>query len=270
MNRDKKSPPPKSSKKPKRPWGLHIPPRGKCDPKVPFIIRPRRTALLDAEPLLQWNEVAQANCYTVSLSVAGQCLWKIETEATQIDYPGNPPLMPETDYTILVQADTGTDSSEGEPEPIQFSILSEAERQQVEAEVQQVQAAQTGEAQTLAVAEIYNKYELRAEAIDLLRTAEQDRSELPAIYQLLGDLYSEVGLLPKAEVAYLKTVEFAKNAKELEVQALISAQLCMVYKLLDNSREVDSWLLKAKALYAELGNSETIEELEEQLATLKP
>jgi len=260
-----------SQERRRRKWRDYIPEQGKCDPKVPYIIRPRCTVLLDPKPVLQWNEVAQVNRYTVSLSSTGQRLWEIETEATQIDYPGDLQLVPETDYTLLVQTNTGIASSKDEsPEAIQFSILSEPERQQVEAEVQQVQAAQTEEAQTLAVAEIYHKYGLRAEAIDLLKTAEQNRSELPALYQLLGDLYSEVGLLPKAEVSYLKTVEFAKNAKELEIQALISARLCTIYKLLDNSEEMNFWLLEAKALYAELGNPEAIEELEEQLATLKP
>jgi len=263
MNRDKKPPPSNSSKssskskdsKKKRPWGAYFPPRGKCDPKVPYIIRPRYTALLELNPVLQWNKVAQANHYTVSLSRAGQCLWELETEETQIEYPGDPSLIPEMNYTILVQTDTGISSeadeldNEDESQPIQFSILSEAKAQQVKAEVQQAQAAQTGEAQTLTVAEIYKKHELRAEAIDWLKTAAQDRSERPALYQLLGELYHEVGLLSQAEVSYLKAVKLAKQAQDLDMQALISVRLATVYQGLKKPEEVEYWLRAARVFY---------------------
>ncbi len=258
-----------SKERRRRKWGNYIPERRKFDPRVPYIIRPRCTALLDPRPMLQWNEVAQTSGYIVSLSRAEQCLWEIETEATQIEYPGEPALMPKTNYTLLVQTDAGTFSNQDKPlDSIPFNLLSEAERQQVEAEVQQVQAVQTGEAQMLAVAEIYTKHRLRAEAIDLLELAVTQGNRRMVIYQTRGEFYMDVGLHLNAGAPYKQAIKLAKNAGNIEAQAFLAARLGKVYVVSDDRREALYWFNQAKYGYEGLGHMDAVEGLENAIAEL--
>lgn len=258
----------REKKKAKKPFRI-IDPRGGVNPLIPYVIRPRRTALLDPLPTLEWNAAQDATGYSVYLQVAGETIWETETEETRLVYTGEPSLEPDVDYQLLVEANTGTSSSDDDmPDGVAFQLLSSSKAQQVQAAMQQARQAFTAEKQPLAVLSIYRTYELRAEAIHLLETAIQQGSRGVEIHQALGELYSEVGLILKAEETYREAVRLAEDTDDLVAQAAAAAGLGTVYAGLKKQGEALYWLTQAKYGYEALGEMEVVKALQERLVNL--
>ncbi|MDJ0577978.1 MAG: hypothetical protein QNJ65_22815, partial [Xenococcaceae cyanobacterium MO_234.B1] len=80
---------------------------------IPYIISPRNTALLNNRPILRWNAVPGATRYEVLVQDASLTLdWQTETSNTEIEYPGEPPLQPDSYYLLIVETDKGNSSEE--------------------------------------------------------------------------------------------------------------------------------------------------------------
>ena len=263
------NPPPKPPKPPKSRKPRLIDPRSDYNPLIPYIIRPRRTALLDRQPLLRWNGVPQATRYIVSFRTRKGTVWQVDTSETQLVYPGDPALEPGVEYLPIVESDTGVSSrDEAVPSMAKFRLLDLETVAQVQAEVEQARQEWTGEMQTLAVAYVYMKSELRAEAIDLLEAVVEEGSQMAAIYLTLGELYVEVGLSLKAKPFYLRAIELASEAGDLEEKTMAAVGLGEVSEALGNVEEAIARLNEAKEGYAALGDEEAVKELEEKLAEL--
>jgi len=228
---------------------------------IPYIISPRNTALLTNRPILRWNPVPGATRYTVLVQDAGLTLdWKKETSNTEIDYSG-PPLRPESYYLVIVETNTGKSSEEEQGADLSFTLLDAQNAESVETEVAKLkQQKLTQEAEGLGLAYLYQYYELKAEAIALLKGLVKNESETIAVYQLLGDLYQQVGLSQQAKRRYLQALELAKDTENLEDQAQAQVGLGQVE---NNKPEAIEWLNQAQSNYKKLGDKPEVKEVQQ-------
>lgn len=230
---------------------------------IPYIISPRNTFLLTNRPLLRWNAVPGASRYRVELR-GGGLDWQTETSSTQIKYPGNPPLEAGSRYLLSVTTDKRVSSEAEEGANLRFSRLDASQIDSVRAGVNQLQQEQlTKEAKGLALADLYQEYQLNAEAIELLENLVKEGTQTPVVYQLLGDIYSQVGLSLQARNHYSKALELARGERDLEGQAEATFGLATAEYALGKRSEAKEWLTQARANYQSLGDNLKIEEIEQ-------
>jgi hypothetical protein len=246
--------------------GLIANTRGGTDLSIPYIISPRATKLLSPNPIFRWNEVDNVQTYRLSLSGTD---WQAETNDTQFMYPGNPPLQVGTDYLLIVEVDNGKSSRDEGLPGLGFSLLSDGEISRVHEETRVIEALNlTDDAKAFVLAQLYSGHHLYAEAIELLERSAEINPQVANIYRTLGNLYQQIGLLRLAELRYLRAHELATASDDVESETATAAKLGEVYLALGNKSEAHDWLEQARENYKKLGDSQRVNELEEQLAQL--
>jgi hypothetical protein len=244
-----------------RPRGDIIPPRGRINSLIPYIISPRRTLVLNPLPTLKWNAVPGASRYTVSLLADEDVIWQTDLSETFVVYSGEPPLESGVDYLLIIETDTGASSKKEELPDLGFGLLDENEQERVCESVEQlVNLDLAQEAKSLALVHLYRGYDLKAEAIATLEALVNQGSQTAAVFRTQGDLYLEIGLYLLAESRYLRALELA--ATDVEGQALAAASLGKVYEAIANRQEAIRWLTQARNQYQVLGDMQRLGELE--------
>ena len=240
--------------------------RGENDPRIPYIISPRKTSLLNDKPTLRWNPVPGANRYRVGVR-GGGVNWQVSVSETAVVYPGKAPLKPGVTYLLSVEADDGGRSlEEGVAD---FSLLDENDARRVRAAAERLtQLTVPDEAKTFALASLYVSHNLIAEAVETLEALVAGGSQRGAVYRTLGDLYWRSGLTRLAEERYLQSVRLAQAAQDLEGEAAAQEGLGKVYEAIGNVREAAHWLDRARAGYQALGASHRAHELAQELEQL--
>lgn len=229
--------------------------RAVSDP-FPYLLSPRNTDILGARPLLKWNPVAGTSLYTVQVQaiVGDDLTWRTETRDSQIIYGGNP-LKPGARYLLTVKTDKGAESKAETGVTLMFSLLPTEKAKTVEGEIAAIkQQGLSPEGEALALSYLYEGYNLKAEAIALLEPLVQQKSENPVVYGLLGDLYLQTQLSQKALAAYQQALTLAQKSGDLEGEGLAQAGLGEASFGLGKTEEALSWLKKAQASYAVLGD----------------
>ncbi len=246
------------------PSGPIPPTRTETARRIPHII-PGSTLLLNDKPTLRWQAVPGATSYTVRVSGPG-VNWETEVSTTEVVYPGEPPLKSvEGGYLLTVEADNSE-----EPAKATFGLLDENKVQRVRTATLALNRQNLAdEAKTIALAELYIGQELIAEAIELLEALVARGSKTAAVYYTLGDLYGQGELLSLAEGNYLKAVELATTAKDVEGQAAAAARLGEVYKTMGNSDKAIRWLKEAQDRYQALGDLQRVQDLQQQQSELE-
>ncbi|MBK1990538.1 hypothetical protein A0J48_023940 [Sphaerospermopsis aphanizomenoides BCCUSP55] len=231
---------------------------------IPYIISPRNTALLNNRPILRWNGVPGATRYKVQVKDAGLSLdWQTETSNTQIEYPGQPVLQPNFSYLLTVETNKG-DSSREDGVKLNFTLLDTQTAESVRTKVAILkQQKLTHEAEGLGLAYLYQSYNLKSEAINLLEDLVKRGSQTSAVYQFLGDLYLQVGLSKESKISYIKALEQAKLNKDIEGQAEAQVQLGLTENDLNNKTEATRWLTQAQTNYQKLGDTIRYEEVKQ-------
>ncbi|MGL5835804.1 MAG: tetratricopeptide repeat protein [Waterburya sp.] len=249
-----------------RPNSLRSPSRAPNE-TIPYIISPRHTTLLTNRPLLRWNAVAGATRYQVRVQDAGLTLeWQMETSQTQIEYTGKPPLQTNSNYSLIVETDTGDSSAEEQGTDLSFTLLDAHKAESVRIQVAKLKQQQlTQEVEGLAIAYLYQSYNLKAEAIELLESLVKQGSQTTAASQLLGDLYLQVGLSQQAKSSYLQALELAKQTEDLEGQAEAQVGLGLGEYGLGKKTEAREWLTQAQTNYQKLGVQSKVEEIQQWL-----
>jgi hypothetical protein len=240
--------------------------RGGTDPLIPFIISPRATKLLNPTPTLRWNPVPGAKSYTVRLSGVN---WQDTVSATEVIYPGDPPLQPGMTYLLIVEADNGKSSKEEGVAGLGFSLLPDEEARHVRADAAKIAGLNlTDEAKAFALAQLYAGRGLYTEAIERLDKMAEAGIQAANIYRALGDLYRRIGLSLLAETRYSEAVTLAETARDIEALAAAQAGLGDVYAALGNKDEAVRWLKQAQAGYDALGDSQRASGVSERLAEM--
>jgi len=249
---------------------------------IPHLISPRDTALLNVQPTLRWNALPGATRYTVKVrrEDEGEVIWETQVSTSEVVYAGEA-LKPGIDYLLIVEADKGRSSEEESLPGRGFRLLEAPVALRVREEIEQLrQQGMTEKEEALAVAELYSKSKLRAEAIETLERLIAGGIEDAEVYRRLGDYYRRVGVLLVAEGRYLKAVELAGGG-EREEEAAAKAGLGAVYTRLGNNEKAVRWLTEARDIYIELRDNtdlkdgqrvqqleRRIQQLEEQLKQL--
>jgi hypothetical protein len=229
---------------------------------VPYLISPRDTAVLSNRPDLRWNPVPGGDRYTVSLMNGGTTLWTTELSATQMSYPSDAePLQPGIDYSLLIKATNGHDSSE-DTAPQTFRLLSPAESRAFQ-QASLPAATATPDEVALLKANLYAGTGLYSDAIATLAARVEQGSQSPTVHRQLGDLYAQAGLTLLAESIYLPAL--ALTANHLEEQARLQTSLADLYEAIGEPDEASRWLNQAKDSYTQLGNQHQVKQLEERL-----
>ena len=235
---------------------------------IPYIISPRRTQLVNNKPILQWNPVAGATSYKLSLRENGAKFnWEMTVSDTEAVYPGEPALKPGVSYKLIVVANTGASSenavAEGDTE---FSLLDEGEVERVKSEVRAIgQQVPNAASQKLAIAQVYRSANLNAEAIETLESLLAAGVETAPIYRMLGEMYQgRSQLMPQAEIYYKKAINAAKSD---DIEELTDARygLAQVYSSMRNYSEAIQYLKLSKEGYQSLGDLPMVEKIEKQL-----
>lgn len=246
--------------------GRKVPPRGDINPLIPYIISPRSTFVVTEKPTLRWNGVPGATRYKVSVMSNEDVLWEEESTATEIVYPGAPPLESGVDYLLIVDADTGASSCEENLPSLGFSLLDETKATLVRYSVERLTNLKlASEALALALAHLYIGYELKAEAQETLEVLVKQGSQTAAVYSTLGALYDDVGLSRLALTRYSRAAELSVAVGDLEGQAVAAAGLGEVYQTIGNIEAAKHWLTQARDRFAALGDTERVKELENWL-----
>lgn len=246
-----------------------VPTRAGNDPTVPYLISPRKTAILTLQPTLRWNPVVGATSYQVQV-LGDNVNWKTKVQQPQVVYSDKEPLKPGSSYWVKITANNGKSNAKEEKRFRQFKVLSDANRQRVNADISQLQQqALNDEAKTIALAHLYRSNYLNADAIDLLEGLVKKGSDKVAIFQLLGSIYQRVGLNLLAKERYLEGLKLAIAQNNLEAQADINRSLGEVNESLDELKDALQSYETALVNYRKLGDRVQIEKLQKKIDDLK-
>lgn len=248
---------------------------------IPYLITPRRGAILDAQPQIIWNLVLPNTSYTVILR-GKDFLWETTVTGNTTTYTGTDPLVPGEFYTITITTATAETSPHGE-EAISsalegvspnryFYLLSEAERERLDTELAAI-ATDTGLSSVeVAVtrATLYQEYNLLSDAIAHLEDAWNKGETSLALYRLLGELYMQVELNRHAEPAFteLRTLALALGDRQAQADAnSFLAYLLLDVRNPDEARQLQAKQLleEAEQLYRELGDDAKVQAITELL-----
>jgi hypothetical protein len=243
--------------------------RGGSDPLIPYIISPRKTQVITARPVLRWNAVPGAKSYSVSISTS-QVIWSATTDQSSLVYPGTPALKPGTTYLLEVKADNGSQSRDEGVAGLGFSLMTSANNAQVIKSINAISALKlTDEAKALALAQLYQGYNLEAEAIEVLLPLAEEQTQVAAVYRLLAELYLKSGLNLLAESNYQQADDLSRSTNDIEGQALSQVGMGEAEAALGKKDAAIQQLTQALENFTQLGDQTWIDELNLRLEQLR-
>lgn len=253
---------------------------GGIDDSIPYLITPRHTLLLEPQPLLRWNPVANAAEYNVVVSGPDGEVWRIQTSNSQVTYAG-PSLTPGVPYSLVVSTDTGQ-SSQADTAPngnrvqeLGFRILRPLEARVIRSATTELTGNPVADvADAIAVARLYSNftlakevisqygleeesyqtYSLTAEAIALLETVVQKHQASSLLHRALADLYWQTGLLKLAVEHYSQAIQGAEGLVDLEDWTLSHQMLGKINSLRKDYPTALQNFRQAQVGYRFLGN----------------
>jgi hypothetical protein len=245
-----------------------IPTRSSNDPKIPYIISPRNTKIIESEPLLKWNPVAGAKSYRVSVT-GPDVNWDTTVTQSQVVYGGTDPLKPRIRYRVMVTAESGESSNSDVVTG--FERLDDVAVTQLKSDIAAVleQKDLSEEATVLAITHLERSNELYGSAIDRLEQWLNQGNQSAAIYQLLGDLYLQVELPRLARKPYIEGLKLMRQSKKMTDEATTLSNLGEIDELLGELREAIFWLKSAKNIYQQLADEERVQTTEIKLSDLQ-
>ncbi|MGR3278718.1 tetratricopeptide repeat protein [Acaryochloris marina NIES-2412] len=253
---------------------------GGIEASIPYLITPRHSLLLDPQPVLRWNPVANATEYTVVVSGPDGELWRIQTPQSRVTY-GGPPLTPGVSYSVVVTTNTGQSSqADAAPngnrsEALGFRVLRPAEANVIRSKTAEIARDPIADvADAIAVArlysdftldkevisqygleeETYQTYSLTADAIALLETVVQKHPSSSLLHRTLADLYWQTGLLNLAVDHYSQAIQGVEGLADLEDWTLSHQMLGKINSIRQNYSAALQSYRQAQVGYRFLGN----------------
>lgn len=234
--------------------------------RVPSLVGPRNTAIIEPRPTWRWQEMADTEGYRLSMvnAITGE-RWEVETTATGLTYPDDaPPLVPNTTYLTRLEL-LGTPDQVDESF---FFLLDEAGRNEVAATETAIRALSLDRpTEGFLLASFYRDRELWDAAITQLESIieEVENSEL-AIQ--LGDLYFQVGLYARAEASYQAALAAARLVDDPAAQAGALVGQGRVADAYDEKKAAIDHFQAAEDLYRTAGDLARAEVVAQVLAEL--
>lgn len=241
---------------------------GGSDSRVPYILYPRMTYLLDDRPTFRWNEVKGATRYIVRLLGSGGLEWQTEVSSTEVVYPDEAPSLDwGVKYLVTVEADNGSSSLQDGGGILGFELLDEYDIQDVQAEAARIAGLGdlTEEQQAFALAQLYSREGLMANAISTLEALVKEGSQTALVYRMLGDLYTEVGLNLLAEENYEKASEMFASTQDRYALIATRDGLAGAKLMLGKKQEAEQLSSEVIAEYRALRDEPSAAILEQRL-----
>jgi hypothetical protein len=236
---------------------------------ISYVISPRNTELLNDRPLLKWNPVSGATRYQVQLQ-GGGLDWQTETNQTQLLYGGQEPLKSGVKYLLTVTTDKGVSSKQEVGANLMFGVMATEKAKVVKEEATNLKKqGLSPEAETLALAYLHEGNNLKAEAIALLQSLSQQKSQNRVVYSLLGDLLLQTGLNQQAQQAYQQALALAQKSGDQEGEAEAQSGLGEASFGLGKKEEALSWLKKAQASFGVLGDESQVQLLAQRIMKIQ-
>jgi hypothetical protein len=244
-----------------------IPSRGSDDATRPYLLGPRDTKILEAQPLLRWNPVDGIQRYSVKVSGPG-VEWTTEVSQSQVRYNGKEVLQPGIRYRVSIK---GTkEGSLANDDITGFSLLDRATVAQVKAEISILQKEGiNSEAKILELAHLERSYELYEAAIVRLNQWLSQGNQSAAVQQLLGDLYWQIKLPRLAEQYYRTAQKLMQQNKNTWGEAEALNRLGKLGWELGQIKAAIAYLEAAKPVYQELADLDQVRAIEARLADLR-
>ena len=243
---------------------------GGSDRSIPYVITPRRTAVLGTEPIaLRWNPVLEAERYVVQV-VGPEVTWETQVEGTQVLFDEVDALVPGAEYQVIVEANNGLSSQLDEgAETATFERLYVEDIEIIQAGIAALPEQDLSEeTQLLVAADLYIREDLLADAVNLLESLTASGTQSLEAYQDLGDIYRYIGLNLLAQARYEQAIEIALASQDIGGLADAQAGLAEVEVMLDQHCTAVDLLAQARDNYTAIEDVERVNELEERLGEL--
>ena len=254
--------------RPPRPWADVAALRGEEDHLIPYVLRPRNTALLNTQPALSWHSLPDVNTYALTLiSDDGQDRAPVQATGGELDWPEDwPPLESHATYVLVVEGDgRHSDETSASHAGLGFWLLPAEEAESVQALEARLRAQSLSPtAAGMLVAELYLGHGLRAEAAELLEALADDGTL--AVWLALGQVYLETGLAVEAQASFEQALKGAQTAGELEAEAASQVGLGLAARLLNDQEATGEYLQAARALYEQIGHRDGLDQVDQLLA----
>ncbi|NJN95112.1 MAG: hypothetical protein HC875_13905 [Anaerolineales bacterium] len=208
--------------------------------RLPYIIYPRNTLVLDSRPMLLWHDTGAVS-YTVGLIQGKESLW-VEPTVTgnQLLYPADAPhLQPGVDYRLLVRDNTSGQNSDQDPaKGIGFRLANSVELANIAAGREQIVALTelTDPERDFALALYYagladisdSGFYPLGEAWQMMDILAQTQNS-PALHLWRARLLAQLKLANEAATAFQAAKESAAVLGDVESEAAAYAGLwCLV------------------------------------------
>lgn len=208
--------------------------RDGADPTLPYAINPVNTSVRQGQrPVIHWNSVRSSTPY--QLQVLGPGIPRMEPlliEGDRWQYPAALPLEPETRYVVQVQKPGVRCGEECEAD---FVVLSDAEMAAFQADWDRL--SEEERRNPLVVADVFQKHELYADAIQRLEQAIATGEPTQEHHHFLGELYAVVGLYQRALEQYEVARGFLVGQDDREVRAWLNVEIGQAHWQLGELRE---------------------------------
>ncbi len=196
--------------------------------------------------------------------------WQTDTKETQILYAGQEPLKSGVKYLLTVTTDKGVSSRQEVGADLMFGLMVTEKAKLVKEEATNLKKqGLSPEVETLSLAYLYEGNNLKAEAIALLQSLSQQKSQNRVVYSLLGDLLLQTGLNQQAQQAYEQALSLAQKSGDQEGEAETQSGLGEANFGLGKKEEALSWLKKAQASYGALGDESQVKLLAQRIEKIQ-
>lgn len=245
--------------------------------RIPIVLSPRNTSLLELEPELHWVEVSGTIEYVLKMS-GSQALGEITLDAVELTCREGTMVVPNgicsvpwpasewsldrgQRYFLTISARTGIASEPRSSGKSALRTLTGDAAGEVQAAVAAIGALDLDAVtQSLMLANLYAGHGLLKDAICAYELALAVQPS-PEVYVALGDSYSEVALYRWAFHAYRKALDMLSQSEDdLAVRAAAEFGIGRVYyNYAENYAEAAEHFAKAVQLYQELEAAEWLE-----------
>jgi hypothetical protein len=243
--------------------------------RIPIILSPRNTGLLELEPTLQWVAVGGAVEYVISLSgptpfeditLDADDLSCVDDARTAPNRMCSLPWPVSTwtldrgqTYFLTVSACTGVAAPLRPSEKSRLQTLASDEATQVQGVATDIQGLDLDPVtQDVLLAGLHVEHGLYDRAIRAYERA-LDVQPAPVLYVTLGDIYREIELHHLAFNAYQNALDLLAQVEDEAVRAAAEFGIGQVYYARSNYVEAEEHCAVAVELYQQLGADEALQ-----------
>jgi len=178
------------------------------------LLTPRNTKITDFRALFVWHSDTAYESYKVNLLTSQGLVWSGTTEDRQLTYPADAPsLDPDIQYLWQVEGEELFDTVKSDVVP--FQILSVESAGKIIADKERIRNLfdenPEGSSALFLVASMYTKEGLLESAIATFRRIAELYPDAALPHEILGKLYSDVGLKDEAIDALQRAVDLVQK-----------------------------------------------------------